>query len=376
VTQDHADVIVIGGGLHGLSAALHLARAGKRVAILERAWVGRHASGATAAGVRTLGRDLSEVPISLEAMDMWHRIETIVGDSCGFHAHGQIRAAESEKHLVELNERAATLRQLGYAHEEIIDRTELRRLVPALSPHCVGALIARRDGAADPHRALSAYRRSCEAAGVQIHEGCGVTAIERHGADWLIHAGERSFIGPAIVNAAGAWAARVAAFVGDDIALGMKASMMIVTERLAPLLDPVVSAVGRSLSFKQSGQGTLVIGGGLQGSADLDTQRSAVDYRELAKGARAATELFPCVRDVRIIRTWVGMEAKTRDLLPVIGPSPNAPGVVHAFGFSGHGFQLVPVVGAIVCDLLLHGKTGRQIDAFAAERLMARKAAA
>jgi sarcosine oxidase subunit beta len=376
VTRDHADVIVIGGGLHGLSAALHLARAGKRVAILERSWVGRHASGATAAGVRTLGRDLAEVPISLEAMDMWHRIETIVGDPCGFHAHGQIRVAETEKHLVELNERAAKLRQLGYVHEEIVDRAELRRLVPALSPHCVGALVARRDGAADPHRALSAFRRSCEAAGVKIHEGTGVTAIERHGADWLIRAGERSFAAPAIVNAAGAWAARVATLVGDDIALGMKASMMIVTERLAPLLDPVVSAVGRSLSFKQSGQGTLVIGGGLQGRADLDTQRSVVDYRELSKGARAATDLFPCVRDVRIIRAWAGMEAKTDDLLPVIGLSPNAPGVVHAFGFSGHGFQLVPVVGAIVGDLLMHGKTERQIDAFAAKRLMARKVAA
>jgi sarcosine oxidase, subunit beta len=374
--RDQADVIIIGGGLHGLSAALHLARAGKRVAILERAWVGRHASGATAAGVRTLGRDLAEVPISLEAMDMWHRIEAIVGDSCGFHAHGQIKVAETEKHLTELTERAAKLRQLGYVHEEIIDRTELRRLVPALSPHCVGALAARRDGAADPHRTLSAFRRSCEAAGVRIHEGCGVTAIERHGADWLIRARDRSFLAPAIVNAAGAWAARVAALIGDDIALGMKASMMIVTERLAPMLDPVVGAVGRSLSFKQSGQGTLVIGGGLQGRADLDTQRSVVDYRELSKGARAATELFPCVRDVRIVRAWAGMEAKTDDLLPVIGPSPNAPGVIHAFGFSGHGFQLVPVVGAIVCDLLLHGKTARQIDAFAAKRLMARKAAA
>ena len=159
MTDAHADVVVIGGGLHGLSAALNLARAGKRVTIVEKSWVGRHASGATAAGVRTLSRDLAEVPISLEAMDMWHRIEKIVGDHCGFHSHGQFRVAETDKHLVELNERAAKMRQLGYRHEEVIDRAELRKLVPALSPHCVGALVARRDGAADPHRTLMAFRR-------------------------------------------------------------------------------------------------------------------------------------------------------------------------------------------------------------------------
>jgi sarcosine oxidase subunit beta len=376
VTDAHADVVVIGGGLHGLSAALHLARAGKRVTILEKSWVGRHASGATAAGVRTLGRDLAEVPISLEAMDMWHGIEKIVGDHCGFHAHGQIRVAETDKHLIELNERAAKMRQLGYSHEEVIDRAELRRLVPTLAPHCVGAVVARRDGAADPHRALMAFRRSCETEGVTIHEGFAVTAIERRGADWRVTTDKGDFTAPAIVNVAGAWAARIAALVGDDIRLGMKASMMIVTERLAPLLEPVVSVVGRSLSFKQSGQGTLVIGGGLQGSADLDTLNSAVNFRELAKGARAAAELFPAVRDVRIVRAWVGMEAKTDDLIPVIGPSPSAPGVFHVFGFSGHGFQLVPVVGAIVCDLLVHGGTQRQIGGFKAERLMAQKAAA
>src|SRR5258708_39225597 len=75
VTSAPHDVIVIGGGLHGLSAALHLARAGQRVALLQRSWVGRHASGASAAGVRTLRRDLAEVPIALEAMGMVERIQ-------------------------------------------------------------------------------------------------------------------------------------------------------------------------------------------------------------------------------------------------------------------------------------------------------------
>jgi len=370
------DTVVIGGGLHGLSAALHLARAGRRVVILERSWVGRHASGATAAGVRTLGRDPAEVPISLESMEMWHRIEAIVGDDCGFHSFGQLRVAEFTDHLSSLERRAEAMLRRGYTHEEMIDRGELLHLVPAISPHCVGALVARRDGAADPHRTLKAFRQSCEKAGVAIHEGCGVTAIERHGSDWRIRAGEWNITVPVIVNAAGAWASRIAALVGDVIPLGLKASMMIVTERLTPLLDPVVSVVGRSLSFKQSDQGTLIIGGGLQGSADIDTQVSTVDFAELAKGARAATDLFPSVKNVRITRSWAGMEAKTRDHLPVIGPSPNAPGVFHAFGFSGHGFQLVPVVGSIMADLVTRGDTRRHISPFSASRLMTTRAAA
>nr|WP_012477960.1 MULTISPECIES: FAD-binding oxidoreductase [Agrobacterium tumefaciens complex]AAZ50407.1 LecH [Agrobacterium tumefaciens]ASK40775.1 FAD-dependent oxidoreductase [Agrobacterium genomosp. 6]UVY99549.1 LecH [Agrobacterium fabrum] len=364
------DTIVIGGGLHGLSAALNLARAGKRVVILERSWVGRHSSGATAAGVRTLNRDLAELPISLEAMDMWHNIERIVGDNCGFHAYGQMRIAEKLDHLAVLEKRLAKVRSAGYDHEELIDRAELLRLVPHISPHCVGALIARNDGAADPHRTLRAFRHATEAVGVTIYEGAGVIAIEHAGADWRVKTETMEFIAPTVVNAAGAWAVKIAAMVGDDIQIGHKASMMIVTERIAPLLKPVVSVVGRPLSFKQSDQGTLVIGGGLQGRADLDAQRSFVNFKELSKGARAATDLFPIVGQLRIVRTWAGMEAMTPDHLPIIGASANAKGIFHSFGYSGHGFQLVPVLGAIMTDLIVHGETNRVIEPFSAKRLI------
>nr|WP_315941342.1 FAD-binding oxidoreductase [Agrobacterium fabrum]UVY99969.1 LecH [Agrobacterium fabrum] len=124
------------------------------------------------------------------------------------------------------------------------------------------------------------------------------------------------------------------------------------------------------LSFKQSDQGTLVIGGGLQGRADLDAQRSFVNFKELSKGARAATDLFPIVGQLRIVRTWAGMEAMTPDHLPIIGASANAKGIFHSFGYSGHGFQLVPVLGAIMTDLIVHGETNRVIEPFSAKRLI------
>ncbi|WCK80104.1 NAD(P)/FAD-dependent oxidoreductase [Agrobacterium fabrum] len=370
------DVVVIGGGLHGLSAALHLARAGQRVTILERSWVGRHASGSTAAGVRTLNRHPAEVPISLEAMDMWHNMEAIVGDDCGFQAFGQINVAEFESHVPVLEKRMAMMQAAGYQHEELIDRDELLRLVPTISQHCTAALIARRDGAADPHRTIAAFRTAVEAEGVTIVEGCRVIAIEMAVSGWKVCTEVGDYGAPVVVNAAGAWAADIAAMIGDEIPLGHKASMMIVTERIAPLLKPVVSVVGRPLSFKQSDQGTLVIGGGLQGRADIAAQKSFVDFNELAKGARAAADLFPCIGPLRIVRAWTGMEAKTDDHLPVIGASPNAAGIFHVFGFSGHGFQLVPVVGAIISDLIIHGGTNRQTEAFSPSRLMQRRAVA
>lgn len=370
------DALVIGGGLHGLSAALQLARRGLTVHLLERTRIGRHASGASAAGVRTLGRAPAELPISLAAMEMWHHMEELVGDDCGFDGSGQVKVAENERELSDIKQKVDRLRCDGFTHEEIINAAELREMVPALAHHCVGARVVRKDGAADPHRTLRAFLQSAIAAGVQIHEGADVTSVERPNGVWRLGTSCSTFEAPLLVNAAGAWAGRIAAMAGDEIELDApKASMMIVTERVAPFIRPTVGAVGRRLSFKQTRQGTVLIGGGQQGRADLDAETAEIDGRAIARSAAAALVLFPAVAGLRVVRSWAGLEAKTRDNVAVAGLSPTHPGLMHLFGFSGHGFQLVPALGIATAELLLDGRCDVDLTGLAPGRLMEREPA-
>lgn len=363
------DVLVIGGGLHGLSAALQLARRGASVQLVERHFVGRHASGATAAGVRTLGRSFAELPLSLEAAATWHRMTDLVDDDCGFVACGQLRVAEDEAALAKIAARIASLAEMGLYHERLIDAEEVRSLLPGVAPHCIGGAWVAGDGSADPHRTIRAFRDAAIRAGVKITEDCQVTGLKRTAGRWQATTSRGAFEAGLIVNAAGAWADQIAALAGDPVRHSIKTSMMIVTERVEPKIGPVVGSMGRRLSLKQTAQGTLLIGGGAQGKLAADRQSATVDVPALASSVQAAIRVFPALEGVRIVRTWVGMEALTEDHMPVIGPSATVEGLFHVFGFSGHGFQLVPSVGRVVADLLCDGATDHDLQPFTPQRV-------
>jgi sarcosine oxidase subunit beta len=368
-TANMSDAIVIGGGLHGLSAGLQLARRGVGVIVLERARIGCHASGASAAGVRTLGRAAAELPIAFAAKEMWPNMIDLVGDDCGFDSSGQLKVAEDESELVALRERASVRHADGFTHEEIIGRDHLRELVPALAPHCVGAMYVRGDGAADPHRTIAAFLKSAQEGGVRVEEGVEVLSLDRRGEVWHVETTKGPYEAPLLVNAAGAWGGRVAAMAGDQIPLDdTMPPMMMVTERVAPLLKPTVTSFGRKLSFKQTAQGTILIGGGHLGRADLDRQTADVDGRAGARSAVAALALFPSVSQLRIVRMWAALEARATDDIAIAGLSALAPGLLHLFGFSGHGFQLVPALGVAAAELLVEGRSKIDIDGLSPRR--------
>lgn len=362
-----ADAVVVGAGLHGLSVALHLARAGLRVVVVEKDRAGRHASGANAGGVRRLGRAVPELPLAQAALHRWHRISDLVDDDCGFAPAAQIKVAETETELAALQMRRDRLLSCGFSHEEIIGQAALRAVLPAAAAHCVGATIVHGDGHADPFRTVRAFSREAQSLGVALVEGTRVAGVDGTNGRWTIETTGPAYATPVLVNAAGAWGGDLAAMMGDRAPVTASALMLMITERLRPFLSPVVGAQGRALSFKQFGNGTVLIGGAYQGSADPETGTTTLDMRQLARNAAAATAIFPNMARARVLRGWAGIEGMTPDRLPVIGPA-SRDGGYHLFGFSAHGFALAPITGQIIADLILNGRTDLPIADFAIQR--------
>jgi sarcosine oxidase, subunit beta len=359
-----ADVVVIGGGLHGLATALHLALRGIKAIVIEKDYAGRHASGVNAGGVRTLARHISEVPLSLAAMEIWSNIRQLVDDDCGLVSDGQVLIAEDEAEFAAMRGRVEALRLKGFTHEELIGREELRSLVSCVAGHCRGGVVSRRDGAADPFRTTHAFRRKAEALGQRVVEGVAVGDLSRRGSSWHLATTQGAFEAPIIVNAAGAWADRIAASLGEPVPLEAVALMLMITVPMAAWIKPVVILRGRKLSFKQLASGAVLIGGGHAGRVNRDENRTELDWQKLAESARTVAELFPLMRETRILRAWAGIEARTPDELPVIGRSARHQGVYHQFGFSGHGFQLAPGVGALMAELIATGRSNLAIAPF------------
>lgn len=362
-----SDIIVIGGGLHGLSAALYLAQAGMQVNLVEKDRIGRHASSANAGGVRQLGRALPEIPLAAAANKIWQNITELVGDDCGFRSVGQVKVAETPEELSDLKKRSADVAATGFNHEEIIGDDELYHLLPALKPDCVGGMVVRTDGHANPFQTVQAFGQKALALGVEIFEGAPVTTIKRQAGIWQITTTTDTFQAPIVINCAGAWGADVAQMLGDKIPLRATALMLMITERLAPFIKPVVGSQARPLSFKQFDNGTVLIGGAYQGSADPAQNKTSLDFTGLAKNAASAATLFPAMKNAQILRCWAGIEGHTPDEMPVIGAGSEN-GVFHSFGFSAHGFALAPIGGQIIRDLVTSGNAGLPISAFSPHR--------
>lgn len=364
------DVAVVGGGIAGCSAALHLRRVGASVILLERRGCGTQASGVNYGGVRRQGRHPAELPLAQRSREIWARLPDLIGSDCEFTATGHLKLARTDQEMAELE---------GYAREaahhnlqlELVGRRRLREAYPWLASGVAGGSLCVDDGHANPRLVAPAFARAARSLGAEIREGVEVCRISRDGNVFELTLGNGDAVrSRALINSAGAWGSSLAAMFGEDVPEGVMAPNMCVTEPIPYFLRPNLGVVGGDIYIRQIPRGNVIFGAGL-GEADRQTIRAFPSAEATIRAAHLAVSLIPRLAGAQLIRTWSGIEGRMPDGLPVLGPSSTTPGLVHAFGFSGHGFQLGPAVGAVLSELVLTGESQTPIDGLSIKRFHA-----
>jgi sarcosine oxidase, subunit beta len=350
-------IVVIGGGLIGLSAAFHLRRLdpGARVTVLERARIGNAASGASAAGVRVMGRDPAERALALESLSRWPDLDRELEGQTGYRRGGGLRVALDDAGWKEASTTVAEQRADGVP-VDLVDAATARRLAPGISPDCRGGVHCAIDGQAEAMATVRAFAAAARRLGARLEEGVGAAGLvmEAERVVAVVRAdGAREPCDVAIVTA-GVWTAPLLAKAGVTLRLQSRPLQMLLTDPGPAALRPVVGGFGRALSLKQLADGAYLIGGGWPARIVDEAANRWEVLEESVRGSLAvARAMYPPLAERSLARSWAGIEAYTPDELPVLGPVAGVDGVLVAAGFSGHGFALVPAVGDVLARLAL-----------------------
>lgn len=368
--NERTDAAIIGGGIVGASAALALRRMGIAVTLLERGFCGAQASGVNYGGVRRQGRTLVQLPLSQRAHGIWARLREVIGIDGEYARCGHLKIARSQADLESLEgyrTRAAEF-DLGL---QMVSRNELRARYPWLGEHMVGASLCPDDGQANPRLVSPAFARAARKCGTVVHEQTAVEEIEYDGTQFTLRSSRGLEVrAPVLLNCAGAWSRRIAQRFGEDIPMEAAHPAMVVTEPLPPFMNVNLGAEGGGIYARQVARGNCVIGGAR--GYPLDEVHSRPGSGAIATILAQAAALIPPLRRAWIIRAWSGTEGYLPDRQPVIGRSATTPGLFHAFGFSGAGFQIGPAVGEVLAELVRDGRTPTPIDAFSITRFQTR----
>lgn len=368
-----ADTAIIGGGLMGCWTALLLRRRkpAHRVVVLEKGVVGAQASGVNYGNLRIQGRHPGQLPLAVRAAAIWETLPDYFGEDCEFEACGHLYAARDDAAEIAKVEKTAAEAARHGVPTEVLDASGIAARWPWLKGFRAASW-SPSDAVANPRLVTPALARAAREAGAEIIEGARANgAVQRAGRFRITTEDGRSIEAGQLVNAAGAWATDVAGWFAESAPIVPAGPPQFVTDALPRFIRPSVQAVDGSIIFRQTPQGQVVAAGYPRGPSDPVANRAPVDPRRILAAMGHLLHAVPRLHGARLMRVWSGIEAYLPDMLPIIGPSMTTPGLWHAFGFCGHGFQISPGVGAVLADLLLEGTTPTPLDLFGIARFAA-----
>jgi sarcosine oxidase subunit beta len=366
------DVVIVGGGGHGLATAFYLAENHgiRRVAVLEKGYIGGGNVGRNTTIVRSNYLLDGNTQFYEFSMKLWEGLSFALNFNVMFSQRGQLVLAHSADQLEDLAHRGNIMRLNGI-DAEILDRESVRRLAPYLDLSdkarfpIYGALFQGRAGTARHDAVAWGYARAADGLGVDIIQNCEVTGFLRAGERI---AGVTTTRGPIAAGRVGLAVAGhtslLAQKAGLDLPIESHVLQAFVTEPLKPLVHHVIGSFAVHFYVSQSDKGGLVFGGGLDGYNSYAQRGNLAAVREVAE---AAIAFMPCLSRLRLLRHWGGIMDMTPDASPIIAPTPFE-GLYLNGGWCYGGFKATPASGWCFAHLLARNESHPLSAAFALDR--------
>lgn len=354
---DRADAVIVGGGIVGVSAAYHLAQRGvSDVLLLERGLLGQGATGKCAGGFRTQFSTEVNVRQSIISREFYKKFQDEFGLDPGFQKTSYLFLAADQEQRRVLSDSAALLAGLGL-ETEVLGPDQVRRRWPFLrTDDLTGGSFSAADGVLSPHEVLQGLAGGARRLGARILEGVGVTGLETAGGRvrGVVASTGRTVRTSIAVNAAGAWAAGLAALAGLDLPVRPFRRQVFFSAPFdqVPARFPLIVDLGSGWYMRREGPGLL-----LAGPRDNDSSFSeAVDLGGREWTAAKSMHRAPVLKKAGLVRGWAGLYALSPDHHAIIGQFPELQGFFCASGFSGHGFMHAPAAGLLLAELIVDGR--------------------
>jgi sarcosine oxidase, subunit beta len=369
------DVVVIGGGVHGLAAAYYLAanHGITDVAVLDKGYIGSGGSGRNTAILRSNYLTPEGVRFYDRSLKLYERLAADLDYNVMFSQRGHLTLAHSDASLRTMRWRAEVNKAEG-VNSEVIGRREIKRLAPFLDVSdearypILGALYHPPGGIIRHDAVVWGYARGAAARGVHIHQHAEVTGIDvTDGQVRAVKTTQGDIATGTVLNATAGWSTLIADMAGVRLPITTFPLQAAVTEPVKPFLSTVIVSGSLHVYISQTDRGELVFGA----SVDPFTSYSMRGSFEFIEGlAGHVLELMPALSKVRLLRQWSGLCDMTPDYSPIMGTTPVA-GFLVDVGWGTYGFKAGPVSGEAMAETIASGKPAEIITAFALERFTA-----